>query len=956
MSTTKEFGAYLGWELGKDYPEWANTQPYVETISKGYLFKDETPREAYERVSNSVAKYLGKPELANKFFEYIWKGWLCLATPVLINTGTNRGLPISCLAGDTWIHTKHEGGTQIKDLKVGDLVLTHKGRFKPVTNISSRPSTNDVYELKVTTRRTPIKITGNHPVLTNLGWVRVDELDPNIHYIATSKNIEYKSSDYTIDFSKYSTPSLDKSSTSNSGQFQATSLPSVKVDKDLAWAFGLWFAEGSLSSNKGTPNGIRITTHIDEDLIAKRWQDIFCSKLGLNGGHYITKVNRNNKVNQWRNTNINSVILGNFVATEFGLNCKTKNIPNWIKDLPVDLLREFFRGFYDGDGKKVSSVQEFTISNPKLAMSLYEIGLKCGYRMGLQMQEKAGKFATTRYVYRVTIYDNQGLKLSKNSAYSGIEFNDGLIYCPFELKKLDINLTVYDITVEDDHSFSACGVIVHNCYGVHVADSIYSIGEKNLEMMVMAKSGGGVGINISDIRPAGSPITNNGTSDGVVPFCKIYDSSILATNQGNARRGSAVVNLNIDHPDFEEWLEIREPKGDINRQSLNLHQSVIISNEFMRRVEAGDELARRKWSKLLYKRRTSGEPYIIFIDTINLNNPKAYKNNNLKVSMSNLCSEICLYTDPLHSFVCCLSSLNLAKYHEWKNTDLVETAIWFLDGVMSEFIDKAKKIKGMECAVRFSEKSRALGLGTLGWNTFLQQEGLPFDSKEANQWTVTIFKQIKEQAYKASQDLAKEYGEPEWCKGTGMRNTHTSAIAPTVSNSKLSGNVSPGIEPWAANIYTEQSAKGNFIRKNTILESVLDKIGINTEDTWQKIMADNGSVQGLDELDGWYFVDGKLMKEQTGSVCYPVKDVFKTFVEINQIKIVHQQAIRQQYIDQAVSLNLKFPSDASPKFINQVHLEAWKIGLKTLYYMRSESVLKADTGLTSMPTCQACDG
>jgi len=503
-----------------------------------------------------------------------------------------------------------------------------------------------------------------------------------------------------------------------------------------------------------------------------------------------------------------------------------------------------------------------------------------------------------------------------------------------------------------------------SCFGIDVGDSIQEIGQKNLEMMLLAKHGGGVGIGINMIRPAGSKITGNGTSDGIVPFCKIFDSTILATNQGAVRRGAASVNLNIEHKDFEEWLEIREPKGDVNRQSLNLHQCAVVGDKFMRKLEDGDEEARRKWGKLLQKRKATGEPYIMYKGNVNKQNPEAYKKNGLKVFMTNICSEIALHTDESHSFVCCLSSLNLAKYDEWKDTDLIYTAIWFLDGVLEEFIQKAKNMRGFENSVRFAEKGRALGLGVLGWHTYLQQRGISFEGLPAQFETRKIFSQIKIESERASRDLAKEYGEPLWCVGTEMRNTHLRAIAPTVSNSKLSGNISPGIEPWAANVFTEQTSKGTFIRKNPELEKVLRKIGINNKETWDKILEDGGSVQGIDELEKWGFLGNKLTNIQDipetaikNKEVDWVKDVYKTFKEINQLELIKQAGIRQQYIDQAVSLNLAFPSQASPKWINQVHLEAWKEGIKTLYYMRTESVLRGDIAARATdPDCVSCDG
>ena len=506
-----------------------------------------------------------------------------------------------------------------------------------------------------------------------------------------------------------------------------------------------------------------------------------------------------------------------------------------------------------------------------------------------------------------------------------------------------------------------------SCFGIDVADSIYDIGNKNLELMLLAKHGGGVGVGINQIRPAGASITGNGTSDGVVPFVKVYDSTILATNQGSVRRGAASVNIDIEHKDFWEWLEIREPKGDVNRQCLNLHQCVIVSDGFMQKIEAGDKEARKRWTAVIRKRRSTGEPYIMFKGNVNNANPEAYKQNGLKVYMTNICSEITLHTDENHSFVCCLSSLNLAKFEEWKDTDLVYTATIFLDGVLTEFINRAKYMRGFENSVRSAEKGRALGLGVLGWHTYLQDKNIPFDSLSGQFETRKIFSQIKIESERASRDLATEYGEPLWCVGTGMRNTHLRAVAPTVSNSKLSGNSSPGIEPWAANVFTEQTAKGTFIRKNPTLVDALKLIKHDKKSTWDQILADGGSVQGLDFMDDYYVAEGssdapiktkefEKLNEIDKGPYIPMKDVFRTFKEINQMELVKQAGVRQQYIDQSASLNLAFPTEAEPKFINQVHLEAYKQGIKTLYYMRTESVLRGDIAARATDDCLSCDG
>ena len=481
-----------------------------------------------------------------------------------------------------------------------------------------------------------------------------------------------------------------------------------------------------------------------------------------------------------------------------------------------------------------------------------------------------------------------------------------------------------------------------SCFGIDTPDSIRGIGLTNAELMRLTSLGGGVGIGLGRVRGRGVKIGNGetGQSEGIVPWAKIYDSTIIATNQGSVRRGAASVNLDINHIDIKEFLQIRRPKGDPNRQCLNLHQCVSVDDKFMKRLEHRDPEAMELWVEILKSRVETGEPYIMFKDNVNNANPPAYVKNNLDVTMTNICSEIALHTDEEHSFVCCLSSLNLTKYEEWKDTDLVETAIYFLDGVLEEFLVKTNGKDSMIRAHRSAKKGRALGLGVLGWHSFLQEKGLPFNSIASTSWTNRIFSQIKNQAEAASRKLAEEYGEPVWCKGTGMRNTHLLAIAPTVSNSTISGGVSAGIEPIPANVYTFNSSKGTFIRKNPVLEKYLEQKGHNSEEVWQQILRDRGSIANLPE---------DIMPIDD-------KEVFLTFAEINQLALVEQASVRQKYIDQAQSLNLAFDPGDSPKFINLVHQTAWKLGLKTLYYLRTDSVINGDIGSRTSEDCLSCDG
>ena len=483
-----------------------------------------------------------------------------------------------------------------------------------------------------------------------------------------------------------------------------------------------------------------------------------------------------------------------------------------------------------------------------------------------------------------------------------------------------------------------------SCFGINVGDSIEGIADANSELMRLTSQGGGVGIGMSRIRGRGKPIKDNGVSEGVVPWAKIYDSTILATNQGSVRRGAASVNLSINHPDIEEFLGIRRPKGDVNRQCLNLHQCVVIDDKFMNRVENRDPKALRLWGEILKSRLETGEPYIMFDDNINNANPEAYKNNNLKVEFTNICSEIALFSDELHSFICCLSSLNLARWDEWKDykfengMTLPELTCWFLEGVLQEFIDRGKNMRFMENTIRSATKGRAIGIGVLGWHTLLQSKELPFVGIQASSLTRIISKFIQDETLKASRDQAKAYGEPEWCKGTGLRHTHHLAIAPTISNAHISGGVSPSIEPIPANVYNLKTAKGVFIKRNKILENLLERKGYNIDSVWDQILKDQGSILGLP--------DYILSPEE--------KEIFLTFKEINQLEIVKQNAIRQEYVDQAISLNLCFDPNDSPKDISMVHKEAWKLGIKTLYYLRTESVLRGDN-LQRFSDCVSCE-
>ena len=470
-----------------------------------------------------------------------------------------------------------------------------------------------------------------------------------------------------------------------------------------------------------------------------------------------------------------------------------------------------------------------------------------------------------------------------------------------------------------------------SCFNVHVPDSIEGITHKMGEVIMQTKIGGGTSGYFGELRHRGTAVTDNGKSSGAVSFMKLFDTAMDVVSQGGVRRGAFAAYLDIDHEDVEEFLQIR----DIGNPIQNLFMGVCVPDYWMQDMIDGDSDKRRIWAKVLESRQQKGMPYIFFSDNVNRNKPQVYKDKGLTINASNLCSEIMLPSTQEESFICCLSSMNLELYDEWKDTDAVKLAIYFLDAVLSEFIEKTEGNYYLTSARNFAIKHRALGLGVLGYHSYLQRNMIPFESMEAKQFNAKVFKQIQEQSVAASKELAHIYGEPEMLKGYGLRNTTTMAIAPTTSSSAILGQISPGIEPFASNYYKAGLAKGNFMRKNKYLTKLLEEKGLDNEDVWRDIMLNHGSVQHMSQLT----------QEE--------KDVFKTFKEISPMEIVTQAAQRQQYIDQAQSLNLNIPSTMPIKDVNKVMIEAWKMGVKTLYYQRSQSVSKEL--MINFVNCSSCE-
>lgn len=469
-----------------------------------------------------------------------------------------------------------------------------------------------------------------------------------------------------------------------------------------------------------------------------------------------------------------------------------------------------------------------------------------------------------------------------------------------------------------------------SCFSSYCPDSLEGIYSTLREVAVMTKQGGGTA-GYFPLRPTGSEVHGGATSSGAMSFIGLFDSTVEVVKQNNVRRGAFAAYMDIDHPEIEKFLEIKD-KGH-KMQTLNT--AVNVPDKWMQEMIAGDSGKRSVWASVLKSRREKGIPYINFIDTINKNAPQVYKDKSLRIYQSNLCNEILLSTSEEESLVCCLLSMNLYKYDEWKDTDAVELMVYFLDAVMEDFIQKAGDVKGMERAVKFAKSQRALGLGVLGYFSYLQKIKVPFESLQASLLNKQIFKHLQTKAIEASKKLALEYGEPSLLKGYGMRNTTLIALAPTTSSSSILGQVSPSIEPYKSNYFTVGLAKGSFTRKNIELEKVLEEKNKNTKDVWESILKNKGSVQHLSFLN----------QEE--------KDIFKTFEEISPLSVIRQAADRQKFICQGQSLNLMIPNSVEIKQINSWMIEAWKLGIKGLYYQRGTSVAKDK--VLKMLECNYCE-
>ena len=804
---------------------WLNEESKT-FLSRGYIPDGMTVQQRYRQIADAAENILKQPGFSDKFYNYLAKGYYSLSSPIIANFGLKRALPISCVTGDTWINTA-TGGKMAKDIQIGDMVLTHKNRYRKVVDIIPTKDKNDIYELTVKSRQFPLNITGNHLVLTNKGWVAVEDLDPQVHLVATNGKVEYTS----VDTELKNKPGESKS------------------QEELAYDLGVSIA--------------------------------------------------------------NDVVINN----------DAEAFKDWVLSLPEHLLRQVWVAIEEELLNEYSDEYKviYCASAP-VAMQLYALAKRIGVEL------------TTSTVGRKDTETGETLQLTVISLEDQKVSEDGLYYSPItRLVKTDKVEDVYDFTVEEDHSFSCAGVVVHNCFGSYITDDLNGIFDTVSEVAMMNKLGGGTSGYFGAIRARGSEITAGGKSNGTFSFLQIFDKVVSVVNQNGIRRGMFAGYIDIDHADIEEWVDIHTEGNPVQ----DIYWGVNVTNSFIEKVKNGDKAARNLWAKILSVKTATGIPYLHFIDNVNENKADVYLDKNMKIHASNMCMEISLPSSADESFVCCLMSMNLLHYDKWKDTDAVKTAVYFLDAVMSEFIEKAKVIPKMEKAVRFAERHRALGLGVLGWHSYLQSHMIPFDGFEAMMKNAEIFKHIREESYQGSKELAELLGEPELLKGYGRRNTTLMAVAPTKSSSFILGQVSQGVEPIKANLFIKDTAKVKTVFKNPFLEKLLAERDKDTPEVWESINKAGGSVAHLDFL---------TPRE---------KDVFKTFEEINQMSIIQQAAQRQQFIDQGQSINLSIHPDTPLKDINALYLQAMELGVKGIYYQFSKSA--AQSFNRELLQCSSCE-
>lgn len=1034
--------------------EWLNETSRV-FLQRGYLKEGVVAENRIREIAEHAEKLLNIEGFADKFYHYMARGYYSLSSPVWANFGLKRGLPISCVSGETWINTI-DGGKQAKDIKLGDLVLTHKNRYRPVTAVIPTKQASDIYKLKVSSRMTNLYITGNHPVLTNLGWVRVDELDPDQHFVAVNDGSE---------------PTGENNHDAAAG---------------IKWHDGLTYCPIRVLEKTDRVEDVYDFT-VDEDhsfsCAGVVVHNCFGSAIADNMGSIIftnAEVKMMNRFGGGASAYLGRIRPRGAEITDNG--SSNGSFP-WLED-------------YETGTKLVSQGNCYEDGTEVLTNN--------GFKRFQEVNSETDKLAQVDEYNRISYTDEYELVVK--------DYQGDLIY--FQ----DTQLDLIDIGVTPNHRMVA--ILPHldtTKTSIISAEDLERRVRNNPEFEYTFFTAENKSIS-SDVINITRDYYQGKVHCAIVPHGRLVvrGKTGLTLICGNTRRGQFAGYIDVEHADINEWLDVWTEGNPI--QSITY--GVVIGQHWWDEMKAGDIHKKKIWAKILQRRGETGIPYILFRDNVNEQKPKVYKDKNMQIHASNLCCfvgetlvsvripagdnvpqgmtyvstltireiaehfekgnpypiyakgyltdeqdkwvehsdndedyhlvtngvrtkndkvirvtlndgssfectedhqlalaeggyiradqalgkvlkggisfqtittlaeldapalkvvsvepsrehvavyditvkythnfmvvdpntksevlvhncEIALPANEEESFVCCLSSMNLLHWEEWKNTDAVKTLAYFLEAVLTDFIDKVNHLPYldkffMSRALRFAERHRAIGIGALGWHSFLQSKMVPFESFEAMMYNSQIFKYIMEQTHEASREMAERYGEPDVLKGYGMRHTTTTAVAPTKSSSAILGGVSPSIEPFKSNIFTKDLAKVKMVFKNPYLEKVLEKYGKNTDETWQDLMMHDGSVQHLPYLT----------KHE--------KDVFKTFSEISQLTIIQQAASRQKFIDQGQSINVMIHPDTPLSEIHKLYETAMELGVKGLYYQFGISKSQEyNRGL--LTSCASCE-
>ena len=854
---------------------WLNESSRI-FLHRGYLLEGTEPEDRIRYIADHAEKLLNYPGFADKFYHYMARGYYSLASPIWSNFGLDRGLPISCVTGDTWINTNN-GGKQAKDIVVGDMVLTHKNRYRPVTKVIPTKDKGDIYRLKVSLEIDELYITGNHPVLTQEGWVKVEDLNINKHLVAVNNEILKNDKDHVIDENVF---------VANDGIEYYSILSLEKTDR-VEDVYDFTVEEDHSFSCAGV-----IVHNCFGSFIGDSIYDI---------------MNTTAEVGMMSKT-------GGGTSGYFGA-IRPRGAP--IKD----------NGHSDGSFNFAKLFD--TVIDVISQGTCYEEGTEVLTDKGFKDFRDVKKGEDL--LAHVDEYNN----ISYTDTYDLItEDYNGEMYHYYAEGKFDLSVTPNHRMVFGGYRYKGEGENIFPDWDekTDIAQAKDLVLDDYTRLFYLDENTNVQWVVGSDVQV--SKVDYQGkVYCATVPLGRLVvrrNNTVCVS--GNSRKGQFAGYIDIEHPDIEEWLDIHKEGNPIQL----MYYGVCIGDQWLKEMKEGDAEKRRIWAKVLQRKAESGIPYLFFKDNVNNQKPDVYKDKDMTIYASNLCSEIALPSSLEESFVCCLSSMNALYFDEWKETDAVETMTYFLDAVMEEFIQKSKSIPMMEKAHRFASRHRAIGIGVLGWHSYLQYKHVPFESFQAMQLNNELFKTIQERSHAASREMAEKYGEPEVLKGYGRRNTTTMSVAPTKSSSFILGGVSPSVEPIRSNYYIKDLAKIKTTYRNPLLTKVLQEKGLDNEATWQSILVNDGSVQHLDGLSD------------------EDKEVFKTWQEISQLTIIQQAAQRQKYIDQGQSINIMVHPDTPTKDINQLYLTAHELGMKSIYYQFSMSAAqKFNRALLN--TCTTCE-